>query len=48
MATLKKLLRSRVTWRFLLLLAGAFGATQLTGDLSQLETLVCAVLGCVD
>lgn len=42
------LLRHRVTWRFLLVLASAFGAAHLAEQLGGLETLVCSVLGCSD
>lgn len=45
---LMKLARSRTFWRFLVLLAGALGATAITQDLSGLETLVCSVLTCSD
>lgn len=42
------LLRHRVTWRFLLVLAGAVGAAHLAEQLGGLETLVCSVLSCSD
>ena len=42
------LLRHRVTWRFLLVLASAFGAAHLAEQLGRLETLVCSVLSCSD
>lgn len=42
------LMRHRVTYRFLLVLAGAIGLTAVSGDINQLETLVCTVLTCDD
>lgn len=42
------LMRHRVTYRFLLVLTAALGATALSGDIDQLETLVCTLLACTD
>lgn len=42
------LLRHRVTYRFLLVLAVALGFTSLNEDLSTLESTVCTLLTCVD
>ncbi|ALK86974.1 hypothetical protein [Yersinia phage vB_YenP_AP10] len=42
------LLRHRVTYRFLLVLAAALGVTTLTGDITQLEALVCSLVSCTD
>ena len=42
------LLRHRVTYRFLLVLAAALGVTTLTGDITQLEALVCSLVACAD
>ncbi|QOC57603.1 hypothetical protein pEp_SNUABM10_00004 [Erwinia phage pEp_SNUABM_10] len=46
--TVLSLLTHRVTWRFLLVLAGSLGAASLSQDLVQLETLVCSVVPCLD
>lgn len=43
-----KLLTHKVTWRFLILLAGALGLASATDNLSTLETLVCSLVACVD
>lgn len=43
-----KLARSRTFWRFLVVLAGAIGASTVTQDLGGLETLICSVLTCSD
>lgn len=48
MATVLKLLRHRVTWRFLFMAAGALGAVRYADELSGLETIVCTVLTCSD
>lgn len=49
MRLLFNLLRHRTTWRFLLVLAGALGASLVTQQqLSGLETLVCSILTCSD
>lgn len=42
------LLRHRVTYRFLLVLAAALGVTTLTGYIAQLEALVCSLVTCTD
>lgn len=42
------LLRHRVTYRFLLVLAAALGVTTLAGDITQLEALVCSLVTCTD
>ena len=42
------LLRHRVTYRFLLVLAAALGVTTLTGNITQLEALVCSLVTCAD
>lgn len=42
------LLRHRVTYRFLLVLAIALGFSSLDTDLSTLESTVCTLLTCVD
>lgn len=42
------LLRHRVTYRFLLVLAAALGVTTLTGDIASLEALVCSLVTCSD
>lgn len=41
------LLRHRVTWRFLCVLAAAIGITHGTEHLGELETLLCSLLTCV-
>lgn len=43
-----KLLRHRVTWRFLLVLAAALGYASLADQLGGLEATVCALLTCSD
>lgn len=43
-----KLLRHRVTWRFLVMACGALGAAHYADQLSGLEALVCPLLGCSD
>ena len=48
MATLLKLLGRRVTWRFLIVAAGAFGLAHYADQLGQLEVLVCSVVTCSD
>jgi hypothetical protein len=49
MRLLLTLLRHRTTWRFLLVLAGAIGASLVTQQqLGGLETLVCSLLTCSD
>lgn len=46
--TIAMLLTHRVTWRFLLVLAGSLGAASLSQDLVQLETLICSMVSCTD
>lgn len=48
MATVLKMLRHRVTWRFLIMATGALGAAHYADQLSGLETLVCSLAGCSD
>lgn len=46
--TVVALLKHRVTWRFLLVLAGALGYSYINEDISKLEDLVCTLLTCSD
>lgn len=43
-----QLLKHRVTYRFLLVLAGALGYSALSDSLGGLEATLCAVLTCSD
>lgn len=47
LAILKTLATHRVTYRFLIVLAGAAGLTLSASDIGGLETLVCTLLTCV-
>lgn len=42
------LLKHRVTWRFLLVLAASLGYSAYTGLLTELEAGFCALLSCSD
>lgn len=47
LAILKTLATHRVTYRFLLVLAGAIGLTSGSEHIGELETLLCSLLTCV-
>lgn len=45
---LTKLIKHKVTWRFLMVLGASLGLTGLTTQLQQLEAITCSVLTCGD
>lgn len=47
LATLKTIATHRVTYRFLLVVAAATGATSASEHIGELETLLCALLTCL-